>query len=88
MKKAIIFILFLKLLISIFSLIPNWDLKKSAINLLTSSNNYADTFEVTRKNYYNLEVVLNRIITKKDINSSPIIENIVYFDFNNGIKVD
>ena len=88
MKKVIIFILILELLISTFSLIPNWNLKKSAINLLTSSNNYADTFEVTRKNYYNLEVVLNRIITKKDINSSPIIENIVYFDFNNGIKVD
>ena len=88
MKKTIIFILILELLISTFSLIPNWDLKKSAINLLTSSNNYIDTFEVNRKNYANLEVVLNRIITKKDTNSSPTIENIIYFDFKDGIKVD
>ena len=91
MKKTIIFILF-SILIYAFSLIPNWDLRKTAINLLNDSNNFTDIFEVNRKNYgYGdnyLEVVLNRTIKKSGTNSSPIIENIVYFDWKDGIKVD
>ena len=56
-------IILLNLIFSIISVLPNWDLKKSSRELLTS-NSY--TYTVTHREMYNLEAKLEKTITRSE----------------------
>ena len=82
------FFIFLTLLSFVFSVVPLWNVKYSAINLLENSNNYS--YIITHRYMYNLEAILEKVINKN--NEGKIIhENFLYIkelsygDSNNDI---
>ena len=62
---------FLQLIFCIFSVIPNWKLSQSSINLLNSNNGYKHQYTIVENSMYNLKAKLERTIQKSG-------ENITY----------
>ena len=61
MKTQLLYILFFKL-ISVFSIVPLWNFKNSAINLLSNSDIY--TYVICDRESYNMKIKLEKTITK------------------------
>ena len=61
MKTQLLYILFFKL-ISVFSIVPLWNFKNSAINLLSNSDTY--TYVICDRESYNMKIKLEKTITK------------------------
>ena len=78
--KGIILIIFSYLLSSYISIIPEWDLSKSAVDLLSSSTTYEYT--VCQKYFYNYELKMIKRLTKT--NGNIISTNRIYI--NNKVK--
>ena len=70
----IIFV-FLNLLVSTILVIPNWNIKKTSINLLGSSN--TKSYDITHRDMYGLILRLEKTITK--LNNGTITHfNVLY----------
>ena len=61
MKTKLLYILFFKL-ISVFSIVPLWNFKNSAINLLSNSDTH--TYIICDRENYNMRIKLEKTITK------------------------
>ena len=61
MRTQILYILFFKL-ISVFSIVPLWNFKNSAINLLSNSDTH--TYIICDRENYNMRIKLEKTITK------------------------
>ena len=70
-----IIFLFINLLVSTFLVIPNWNIEKTSINLLDSSN--TKVYDITHREMYGLKVRLEKTITKLD-NGKIIHFNVLY----------
>ena len=78
----IIFV-FLNLLASSILVIPNWNIEKTSINLLGSSN--TKSYDITYRDMYSLKLKLEKTIKKLD-NRTIIHFNSLYSNATNEVK--
>ena len=78
----IIFV-FLNLLVSTILLIPNWNIEKTSINLLGSSN--TKSYDITYRDMYGLKLRLEKTINKLD-NGTIIHFNSLYSNTTPEVK--
>ena len=64
MKYSVFYILLLDLLLSINSVLPNWDLKKSSVDLLKDEISISVT--ISEKNMYDMRAKIVKIISKEN----------------------
>ena len=76
MAKYIFFFIFLILLQTNFSVVPLWNFKKTAIDLLKLSNPYIYT--IIDRSMNNMTIRLEKIISKED--NMITHKNILYID--------